>query len=101
MREVEPTKIKQMRILILTNLNRMYPTPLQVQTLFKVLVGFDENYDKSLLAKDLAYLKQKDYIEYIDEQIGGAASFEFKFVGLTAEGKEIAERTQFDPALEI
>jgi len=101
MREVEPTKIKQMRIFILENLNRVYPTPLQVRTLFKVIVGFDENYDKSLLAKDLSYLKQKDYIEYVDEYLGGSDTFEAKFVGLTAEGKEIAERTQTDPALEI
>lgn len=101
MSEVEPTKIKQMRILILANLNRLYPTPLQVRTLFKVLVGFDENYDRSLLAKDLNYLKQKGYIEFIDDQIGGSPSFEMKFAGLTAEGKEIADRTQTDPALEI
>jgi len=101
MREIEPTRIKQMRIFILENLNRVYPTPLQVRTLFKVIVGFDENYDKSLLKKDLSYLKQKGYIEYVDEFIGGADSFEVKFVGLTAEGKEIAERTQTDPALEI
>ena len=101
MREIEPTKIKQMRILLLENLNRMYPTPLQMRTLFKVLIGFDENYDKSLMAKDLNYLKQKGYIEYVDEQIGGAISFESKFAGLTFKGKEIAERTQSDPALEI
>jgi hypothetical protein len=101
MREIEPTKIKQMRTFILGNLNRVYPTPLQVRTLFKVITGFDEIYDMSLLAKDLTYLKQKDYIEYIDEQIGGAPNFEDKFVGLTAEGKEIADRTQIDPALEI
>jgi hypothetical protein len=101
MKEVEPIKIKQMRIFILGNLNRVYPTPLQVRTLFRVLTGFDELYDKSLLAKDLTYLKQKDYIECVDEQIGGAPNFEDKFVGLTAEGKEIADRTQTDPALEI
>ena len=101
MREVEPTKIKQMRIFILENLNRVYPTPLQMRTLFKVIVGFDENYDKSLLAKDLSYLKQKKYIVFVDDAIGGALIVENKFVGLTAEGKEIAERTQTDPALEI
>jgi len=101
MREIEPTKIKQMRTFLLENLNRLYPTPIQVRTLFKVLVGFDENYDKSLMAKDLAYLKQKCYVEYVDDQIGGAPNFDYKFVGLTAEGKEIAERTQTDPALEI
>lgn len=101
MREVEPTRIKQMRQFILSNLNRVYPTPLQVRTLFKVLTGFDEHYDKSLLAKDLSYLKQKGYIEHVDDQIGGSPTFEDKFIGLTADGKDIADRTQTDPALEI
>jgi len=101
MRKIKLTQIKQVRIFILKNLNRVYPTPLQVRRMFRVIVGFDEHYDKLLLAKDLNYLKQKGYIEYVDEYIGGADTFEEKFVGLTAEGKEIAERTQTDPALEI
>jgi len=97
----EAVKIMQMRLLILSNLNRLYPTPLQVRTLYRVLCGFDENYSLSLLQKDVTYLKQKGYIEYIDEIFGGADSFEGKCVGLTAEGKEIADRTQTDKALEI
>ena len=95
-------KIKQMRLFILSNLNRLYPIPLQVRTLYRVMCGFDENYDLSLLQKDIAYLKQKGYLEYIDEKIGfGAQSFPEKCIGLTAEGKEIADRTQTDNALEI
>ena len=97
----EAAKIKQMRLLILSNLNRLYPTPLQIRTLYRVMCGFDENYSISLFQKDITYLKQKGYLEYIDEKIGGAKSFQDKFVGLTAEGKEIADRTQTDSALEI
>ena len=97
----EAVKMMQMRIFILGNLNRLYPTPLQVRTLYRVLCGFDENYSLSLLQKDIAYLKQKGYLEHIDEKIGGAGSFEKKCIGLTAEGKEIADRTQTDNALEI
>jgi len=99
--EPEAAKIKQMRLFILSNLNRLYPTPLQVRTLYRVMCGFDENYDLSLLQKDITYLKQKGYVEYIDDKIGGAKSFHEKCVGLTAEGKEIADRTQTDNALEI
>jgi hypothetical protein len=100
-KDPEAVKMMQMRLLILSNLNRLYPTPLQVRTLYRVLCGFDENYSLSLLQKDVTYLKQKGYIEYIDDRIGGADSFENKCVGLTAQGKEIADRTQTDKALEI
>ena len=99
--EPEAAKIKQMRLFILGNLNRLYPTPLQVRTLYRVMCSFDENYGILLLQKDITYLKQKKYVEYIDEKIGGADSFQQKCVSLTAEGKEIADRTQTDNALEI
>jgi len=101
MAEPEATKIKQMRLLILSNLNRLYPSPLQVRSLYRVMCGFDENYDLSLLQKDLYYLKQKGFVEFIDDKIGGAGKFEDKCIRLTAEGKEIADRVQTDPALEI
>lgn len=100
-KDPEAVKMMQMRFLILSNLNRLYPTPLQVRTLYRVLCGFDENYSISLLQKDVAYLKQKGYLEYIDDIIGGATSFGKKCISLTAEGKEIADRTQTDKALEI
>lgn len=99
--ESDAIKLKQVRILILNNLNRLYPTPLQIRTLFRVMCGFDENYDLSLLQKDVIYLRQKGYIYFIDEKLGGAESFDKKCVSLTAKGKEIADRTQTDDALEI
>ena len=100
-RDPEAIKMMQMRLLILSNLNRLYPTPLLIRSLYRVLCGFDENYSLSLLQKDITYLRQKGYLEYIDERIGGADSFKKKCIGLTAEGKEIADRTQTDKALEI
>lgn len=100
-KDPEAVKIMQMRLMILSNLNRLYPTPIQISTLYNVMCGFDENYDLSLLQKDVTYLKQKDYIEYIDEKIGGFPAFRDKYIGLTAEGKEIADKTQTDDALEI
>ena len=100
-KEPDAIKIIQTRRMILGNLNRLYDSPLQVRTLRNVMIGFDEHYDLSLLKKDLMYLKQKGYIEFVDEKIGGFASFIDKYVGLTAKGKEIAEQTANDPALEI
>jgi len=94
-------KIKQARRSILDNLNRIYDTPIQVRFLLRILLAVDSTYTMSLLQKDLAYLKQKGYVEYIDDAIGGFAEYHKKFVGLTANGKEIADRTALDDALEI
>jgi hypothetical protein len=100
-KDPEAVKIKVMRRFILTNLNRVYPTPLRVGALYNVVIAFDEHYDLELLKKDLTYLKQKEYVRFVDEAIGGAGRFDDKYISLTAEGKEIADRTQTDPALEI
>jgi hypothetical protein len=114
-KDPEALKIMQMRRLILSNLNRLFPIPLQIQTLYRVLCGFDEHYTLSLLDKDVAYLRLKDYIEFkdaaylrqkdciefINKQLGGSSSFEKKFISLTAAGKEIADNIQTDSALEI
>jgi len=100
-RDAEVVKLKQLRRFIISNLNRLYPTPLQIVTLFRVMISFDEHYDMSLLQKDVAYLKQKGYVEFVDDSFGGFPSFKDKYVGLTAEGKEIADRVQLDEALEI
>ena len=93
--------IKQMRRQILRNLDRVYPSGLTILFLYQTVCAVDEFDDTELLRKDIAYLKEKGYLGFIDEAIGGADSFNEKVVKLTAEGKEIAERTQTDPALEI
>jgi hypothetical protein len=79
----------------------MYPTPVQLGTIFDSIGYVDPAYVFSLFQKDIAYLEAKKYIEFIDEKVGGASEYRKKVCGLTAEGKEIAERTQTDPALEI
>lgn len=100
-KDIDAVKMKQKRLMILENLNRLYPSPIQACTLFRVLVAMDETYSISLLEKDVTYLKQKGYVEYIDDKLGGGSSFEKKVLGLTAKGKEIADNTIDDPALEI
>jgi hypothetical protein len=100
MADTEATKKKQARRWILENLNRVYPTPLQVKTLLRVMVSFCASYELDLLEKDLTYLWQKEYIFYPDDVIGGVRFID-KCIMLTADGKEIADATQTDPALEI
>ena len=100
-RETAAARMKQSRVQILTLLNRVYPSPLLVRTLYRVMVSMDETYEMDLLRKDVHYLRQKAYLEYVDDRLGGADAFAEKCLSLTAAGKEIADRTQTDPALEI
>jgi len=101
MTDADAIRIKQMRKTILSNLNMMYPTGLRLDSLYRTVLGFDLRYDEQLFGKDVTYLKEKGYIEFIDEMIGGAGEFMKKVAKLSARGKEIADRTQRDPALEI
>jgi len=86
---------------ILQYLSSMYPTPLQLGTLYNSIIYIDPDYDFPLFQKDIKYLSDKDYVEFIDEKIGGADEYRKKVVGLTPDGKEVAEGTDFDKALEI
>lgn len=99
--KINAIKIKQQRRQLLTNLDLFYPTPVQLDSLYRTVCHIDPNYEFALFRKDINYLVDKDYIEFIDDVLGGADSFEKKVIKLTAKGKEIAERTQIDDALEI
>jgi len=97
----DAVKMKQTRVMILQSINRLNPGGVLIRMLYRSMVGFYENYSLSLLDKDLWYLKKKGYVEYVDDKLGREDIFEEKVIGLTAEGKEIADRTQTDSALEI
>ena len=94
-------KIKQTRKQILTNLNLLYPSAIRLDSLYRTVCHIDPEYSKSLFIKDISYFVQKRFIEFIDDQIGGADEFMHKVVHLTANGKEVAEGTYTDEALEI
>lgn len=98
---VDAAKIKIMRKRILENLNMLYPTGMQLDSLLRTVIPFDAAYSRQLFEKDITYLKSKKYIEFVDERIGGADSFYKKVADLTVEGKEIADGTMTDEALEI
>ena len=99
-RELDVIRIKQARGRLLTNLNLFYPSPVRLDILYRTVCG-DTMYNKSVFSKDIMYFRQKGYIEFIDDMLGGADSFEKKVCLLTSRGKEVAEGTQTDPALEI
>lgn len=94
-------KIIVMRKRILENLNMMFPTGMQLDSLIRTVIPFDPTYSRQLFQKDISYLAGKKYIEYVDERIGGADSFFKKVATLTVKGKEIADGTITDEALEI
>jgi len=97
----ESVRIKHIRQSILCNLDLVYPSGLRTRSLYQTVCAIDEMYDFNLFGKDIAYLKDKGYISYIDDAFGGMTNFADRTVKLTATGKEIAERTQTDTALEI
>lgn len=99
-KKLEAVKIKQTRGRLLTNLNLFHPSPVQLATLYRTVCD-DPTYSFALFQKDIVYFQQKGYIEFVDDKLGGADSFEKKVCLLTAAGKEIAEGTMTDPALEI
>ena len=99
--DAEVIKIKIARQRILQCLNMMYPTRLLLATIFNAICYTNPDYELALFRKDIYYLVDKGWLKFIDEKIGGIPEFLKKVVGLTAEGKEIAEKTQTDPALEI
>jgi hypothetical protein len=96
---VDIFKIKEARRRLLFGLNVLYESPITLRSLYNSFCSI--NYDKGLFAKDITYFYDKGWIEFIDDKIGGADKFMDKVIKLTAEGKEIAEGTQTDPALEI
>jgi hypothetical protein len=99
--QADVIRIKEMRRAILTNLNIFYPTAITTSTLYNTVCGFDPAYGWSLFTKDLSYFHGKGWLSYVDDKLGGMDSFKKKVVILTANGKEIAERTMTDTALEI
>jgi hypothetical protein len=99
-KNIDAFKIKQMRIRLLSNLNLFYPSPVRLDSLYRTICD-DPAYNRAYFSKDITYFYQKGYIEFIDEKLGGSDDFFKKVVRLTGRGKEIAEGTQADPALEI
>jgi hypothetical protein len=93
--------IRQRRRIVMQALNSFFPTRVYAGTVWRVVIGIDPDYEKSLFIKDVFYLQKKGYVELVINPLTNSGKFEEKFVLLTAEGKEIAEQTMIDPALKI
>jgi len=98
--KIDIVRIKQARGRLLVNLNLLYPSPVMLTTLYRTVCD-DPLYNRSLFQKDIQYFKDKGYIEFVDDVIGAADNFWKKVCKLTGPGKEVAEGTRTDPALEI
>ena len=72
----------------------------EVDSLFRVILGVDPTYDMTLFIKDVTYLTEKKYIEFASSPINQQI-FSKKIARLTPAGKEIADQTLTDKALEI
>lgn len=94
-------RIKEARKRILRNLEICYLSGFTTKSLYTTVCAIDEGYDWKLFQMDLKYLSDKDYIVFVDDKLGGMSSFDKKVVKLTALGKEIAEGTSKDKALEL
>jgi len=97
----ETVKIKQIRRHILEAFNMMYPTAMQIETIYRVIIGTDPAYQWHLFEKDIAYLTDKQYLACVDDTFDLQLPARKKTYKLTAAGKDIADRTRTDPALEI
>jgi len=97
----EVAKIKLVRRRILSLLNLIDPAPLLLGTIYDNITYIYPAYDFSLFEKDIMYFRRKGWLDFVNEKIVGESEFRQKAVLLTGSGKEIAERTQTDLALEL
>lgn len=97
----ERIRIIEDRKRVLQYLDMMYPSPMKCETLYQSILYVSPDYEPAIFKKDVYYLNDKGYVEFVDEKIGGFKDFHRKVLKLTARGKEIAEQTLTDPALEI
>jgi len=97
--------IKQARTLMLRSLDKAYPSGISVKMLEQIMCTVNESYGTDLMNKDIAYLREKGYIELVG--FGGPATLadirrdSFTVVKLTAAGTEIAQNLIHDSALEL
>ena len=101
MSQADIERIKQARRQILEGLNLMYPGAMRTASVYRTNVSIDPAYDWTLFEKDLFYLKEKGYVEFVDDKLGLTQSLDKRVVKLTASGKDIADQTMNDPSLDI
>lgn len=101
MSRTDELKIKQDRKRVLEYLHMLYPSSIRVGGLYQTIVYVAPAYDEALYRKDIYWLKESGYVEFVDEVIGGFKDFMAKVVKLTAKGDNIATGLEKNTALEI
>jgi hypothetical protein len=97
----DKVKIVANRRALLSNLNLFYPTAVSIESLYRTVCGYDPTYGKDLFVKDIVYFGDKGWLVFVDEALGGGGRFMSRIIRLSAAGKEVAEKTITDPAMEI
>jgi hypothetical protein len=97
----ESVAIRTARRILMQSLNSSFPAKTYVKTLWGNAIYIEPTYDKEMFVKDIFYLQKKGYLELTENVLTQGSKLFDKFILLTAEGKEIAEQTMSDPALEL
>jgi hypothetical protein len=94
-------QIRTVRRILMQCLNQSYPAKQFVKTLFNKAIYIEPTYDKGLFVKDIFYLQDKGYLRITENILMHGCELFEKFIVLSADGKEVADQTMVDEALEI
>ena len=97
----ESLAIRTQRRTILTALNQCYDVKLYIESVWLVVLFNEPSAEQTLFKRDILYLEMKGYVKITEGLFMKGCPFLKRFIQLTASGKEIAEETMKDPALEI
>lgn len=90
----------RIRVELLVSLKAMFPSGMQLQTLYRHQLVLFPTLDWTHFVQDLAYLEQKGYVEKVDSS-GDFVDLRERWYRLTASGVEVADGCIHDPGLEV
>jgi hypothetical protein len=96
---VRAIRIKQIRGQIIKNLHRV--GVMRSESLYRTVVGIDFDYNKHYFRQDIEYLKERGYVRFIDDAIGGSDDFDERYIKLTADGSDLACQINVDERIDI
>jgi hypothetical protein len=94
-------QIRTVRRILMQCLNRSYPAKQFVKTLFNKAIYIEPTYEKAAFVKDIFYLQDKGYLRISENVLTVGSDLMDRFVVLMADGKEIADKTMIDEAMEL
>ena len=97
----ESIAIRTQRRILMQCLNTLFPRKAFIKTLWWAAIYIEPTYERAMFIKDIFYLEKKGYVRITENTLNEGCKLDDRFILLTAEGKEIAERTMDDPAMKI